>query len=642
MDNGTKAIDPSLYRLLVEQARDYALFLLDPAGRIMTWNEGAERIKGYSAKDIVGRHFSAFYTQPAIDRGWPEYELKVAAAEGRFEDEGWRVRKDGSRFWASVVITALRDDNGKLLAFSKITRDLTDRKLQEEALRESEERFRLLVDGVVDYAIYMLDPHGIVTSWNAGAQRITGYTREEIVGKHFSRFYRQGDVEAGKPWEELASARRRGRNEVEGSSVRKDGSEFWARVVVSALYDATGRLHGYATITQDLTERRHLEALENAAKNVNEFIAVLAHELRNPLAPIRTAVQVMAQAKPGETVQQAMRETIDRQSAQLARILDDMLDISRVARGTLVLERKAVDVADVVRHAVETATPALQAGEHRIDVDLPRTPLVVDGDLHRLSQVVTNLLNNAARYTPPGGRITVTGSAEEGTAVLKVADTGCGIEPEMMERIFDMFVQGRAPLQSARRGLGIGLALARHIAELHHGTLTAYSCGPGKGSEFTLRLPLPPGASRTPHDDDAAQRSAGGSARHGALVAQRVLVVDDNVDAACSLELLLRSLGHETRVAHDGATALQAASDFEPDIVLLDIGMPDLDGYEVARRLRAQRNGRNIRIVAVTGWGQDADRERSREAGFDVHLVKPVGSDELARALDVRGGQTLH
>src|SRR5688572_17361300 len=256
-----------MYALMVAQVRDYALFILDPTGRIMSWNAGAQRIKGYEPEEIIGRHFSVFYTPDAVARRWPEEELRIATREGRFEDEGWRVRKDGSRFWANVVITALRDTDGKLLGFSKITRDLSERKRHEEALRETEERLRLLVEGVVDYAIYMIDPDGIITSWNVGAERIKGYRREEILGKHFSRFYTDEDVNAGKPWEELAAARREGRAEDEGWRVRKDGKRFWARVVVSALHDAEGRLRGFAKVTQDLTDRRHMQDLEKAARN---------------------------------------------------------------------------------------------------------------------------------------------------------------------------------------------------------------------------------------------------------------------------------------------------------------------------------------------------------------------------------------
>jgi PAS domain S-box-containing protein len=632
MSGADHPIDSRIYRLMVEQVRDYALFMLDPAGHVITWSAGAQRLKGYNADEIIGRHFSSFYTPDAVARGWPDEELRLATREGRFEDEGWRVRRDGSRFWANVLITALRDEHGKLIGFSKITRDLTDRKLHEEALRQAEERFRLLIEGVVDYAVYMLDPDGVVTSWNAGAARITGYERDEIIGRHFSVFYADDEVDAGRPWEELARARRDGRAEDEGWRVRKDGKRFWARVVVSALYDAEGHLRGFAKVTQDLSDRRHIQDLEKAARNVNEFIAMLAHELRNPLAPIRSAVEIMGRLPAGDPRHDGLRGTIERQSGQLARIVDDLLDIARLTRGTLSIERTPVDLAEVVRRAAETAAPAVEAGKHRLEVDLPPEALEVDGDLHRLTQLLSNLLNNAARYTPSGGRISVQAAREDGSAIVRVRDTGRGIEPQLLERIFDMFVQGRSAIERIGGGLGVGLALARRIAEAHGGSLSAHSEGEGKGAELTLRLPL---RGKTKRRANAAKAEG-----VGAMVARRILVVDDNVDAAVTLELLLKSLGHETRAAYEGNQALRVAAEFHPDVVLLDIGMPGLDGYEVARRLRALNHEQPMRIVAVTGWGQEADRSRSREAGFDVHLVKPVDPNLLTRVIN--NGATLH
>jgi PAS domain S-box-containing protein len=624
--------NPRLYRIMVEQVRDYALFVLGPDGRILTWNAGAQRIKGYAPEEIIGRHFSVFYTPDAVQRGWPAEELRIATREGRFEDEGWRVRKDGSRFWANVVITALRDEGGKLLGFSKITRDLTERKLHEEALRQTEERLRLLIEGVVDYAVYMLDPEGIITSWNAGAERIKGYRRDEILGKHVSGLYTEEDINAGKPWEALAKARREGRAEGEAWRVRKGGERFWARVVVTALHDAEGHLRGFAKVTQDLTVRRHAQDLEKAAQHLNEFIAMLAHELRNPLAPIRNALELMAKLPPGDPAQQAMRETIERQSGQLARIVDEMIDISRITRGALSIERARVDVAEVVRCAVEVAAPAIEAGKHRLEIDLGREPLVVEGDVHRLTQLLANVLNNAARYTASGGHIAVRAGREQATAVVRVRDTGRGIEAAMLARIFDMFVQGRSALERVGGGLGIGLALARRIAEAHGGSLTAASEGRDRGAEFTLRIALAPHAARAEAPAKPAVKP---------VLAKRILVVDDNVDAATTLQLLLKSLGHETRAVHDGLQALEAAQDFQPDVVLLDIGMPGLDGYEVARRLRALKREQPMRIVAITGWGQEADRGRSREAGFDLHLVKPVDPSVLTSVL-ANNGPTLH
>jgi CheY-like chemotaxis protein len=403
---------------------------------------------------------------------------------------------------------------------------------------------------------------------------------------------------------------------------------------MSALHDSDGHLRGFAKVTQDLSERRHAQDLEKASQNVNEFIATLAHELRNPLAPIRNAVHIMAQVPAGDPAQKAMRETIDRQSAQLSRIVEDMIDIARITRGALAMEHTRLDMADVVRHAVETSTPAIEAGRHTLELDLAAEEMPVSGDVHRLAQVLSNILNNAARYTPAGGSIAVRARVEGDKAVVRVRDTGRGIEPELIHRIFDMFVQGRAPLQRIGGGLGIGLALARRIAELHGGTVEARSEGVDRGSEFTLSMPLVTGAAPArPQEAPEAKRPA---------VARRVMVVDDNVDAASMLDMLLRSLGHETRVAHDGPEALRMAQEFRPEVVLLDIGMPGIDGYEVARRLRTQAKQRALRIVAVTGWGQDADRQRSREAGFDLHLVKPVDTTDLLQALNGRNGATLH
>jgi two-component system CheB/CheR fusion protein len=314
------------------------------------------------------------------------------------------------------------------------------------------------------------------------------------------------------------------------------------------------------------------------------------------------------------------------------RIVDDMLDIARIARGGLDIEHSPVDLVEVARRAVETSGPALDGGKHILDVDLPVTPLLVSGDVHRLTQLVTNLLNNSARYTPEGGRVTIEARAEAGWAVLRVRDTGRGIEPQVIGRIFDMFVQAHAPPQQGAEGLGVGLALARRIAELHGGSLEAHSEGENRGSEFTLRVPL------LERMDAVADRrqSAVPDATAQSGMRQRVLLADDNVDAAKALDLLLRSLGHETCVVHDGLQALEKAVDFRPDIVLLDIGMPGLDGYEVARRLGKLKKERSFRIVAITGLSQEADRQTSREAGFDLHLVKPVDPDKLAGIVGAR------
>lgn len=627
-----KHIDSSLFELMARRTADYAIFLMDKGGHVLSWNEGARRIKGYEEAEIVGKHFSMFFTPEDIARDWPAAELKYALTQGRFEDEGWRLKKDGSRFWANVVITALRDDAGKLLAYSKITRDLTQRRRQEEELRQSEERFRLLVEGVSDYAIYLLTPDGIVSSWNQGARRIKGYESSEIVGQHFSRFYDAESIEAGKPWTELAMAREHGRAEDEGWRLRKNGSRFWARVVVTALHDADGHLRGFAKVTQDLTQRRHAEALEDASKRINDFIAVLAHELRNPLAPIRNAVQLLNLTAPGDRSFDRARQIIERQSGQLSRIVDDLLDVGRITRGKLEIQNATVALADVVSRAVEAAQPGIEEGNHKLEIDIPATPIHVVGDEVRLTQALSNLLNNASRYSERGSRITVTVSAtsgsDSGSAVISVRDTGVGIEPSLLHSIFTMFVQGHDPLHRAGTGLGIGLALARSIVELHQGTLIAKSEGAGKGSEFIIELPLAqPATVHAPMKKQSATTTTASIATHEKR--HRILVVDDNIDAAVVLAELLRKHGHEVHSVQDGSAALVVYEGFRPDIVLLDIGMPGMDGLEVARRLSESKRKPRALLVAVTGWDKPEDRVRSKEAGFDLHLVKPVDEQRL-------------
>jgi PAS domain S-box-containing protein len=344
-----------LFQLLVASIQDYAIFMLDPSGRVATWNAGAERIKGYKADEIIGRHFSMFYPEVDVEAGKCEHVLAVARNEGHYEEEGWRVRKDGSRFWALVVLSAVRDGDGRLVGFSKVTRDLTDRKRAQDeqvARLEAEERYRLLVDSVKDYAIFMLDATGHVATWNAGAERINGFRAEEIIGRHFSQFYPEADVKAGKCEMELAGATRDGRFEDEGWRIRKDGSTFWANVVISAVRDRHGNLVGFSKVTRDLTERKRLEeeraarlAAEQSSRAKDEFLAMLGHELRNPLAPILTAIQLL-KLRGEEAVKE--HEVIERQVNHMMTLVDDLLDVARVTRGKLELRRKKLDLRVVL------------------------------------------------------------------------------------------------------------------------------------------------------------------------------------------------------------------------------------------------------------------------------------------------------
>jgi PAS domain S-box-containing protein len=605
------------YRRLVESVSDYAIFLLDPQGKVMTWNPGAERIKGYSAREIIGQSFLTFYTEEAKARRWPQQELSEAALKGRVEDEGWRVRKNGDLFWANVVITALKDDHGKLRGFCKITRDLSERRKQEETLRQSEERFRLLVDSVKDYAIFMLDVHGRVASWNPGAERIKGYKRSEIIGQHLSVFYTEEGRARKWPEEELRTARESGRFEDEGQRVRKDGSTFWANVVLSPVYGPDGKLHGYAKVTRDLTDQRRVEALEKAQKQTNEFLAMLAHELRNPLAPIRNALHLLSKKPTSDPSELWVREVLQRQTIQMTRLVDDLLDVSRITRSAVVLNKAPIDLGRVVRDAAAASLQWMQERQHVLEVVLPDEKLELSADPVRLNQILQNLLHNAAKFTPNGGKIRLSANRAGERIVATVEDNGVGMTPELRRAAFGLFTQGEQGIARVEGGLGVGLTLVERLVALHGGTIEARSEGPGRGSEFVISLPAGDPATLQPEIQPAEEHTSRGTP-------QRILVVDDNLDAAHALRYLLESDGHVVRVAADGATGIALAKAFKPDVLLLDIGLPKMDGYELAKRVREDSSLRRAKIIGVTGYAQARDRERAAAAGFDHHLTKPV------------------
>jgi PAS domain S-box-containing protein len=887
------------FRLMVDSVQDYALFMLDPEGHVATWNTGAQRIMGYSAEEIIGQHFSRFVPPEDVATGKPARELEVATSTGKYEEEGWRLRKDGSRFWANVVLTAVRDEAGVLRGFAKINRDLTQRKEAEASLRQSEERFRLLVEGTKDYAIFLLDPQGNVSSWNPGAERFKGWKAEEIIGQHFSKFYPQEALDRGWPDHELRVAAQEGRFEDEGWRVRKDGSQFWANVIITALKDDQGNLLGFSKITRDLTQRkqaeedarrlaaeqaarqaaeanaevirsqreqfritlesigdaviatdaqanvtllnsvaqaltgwkaeeaigqplsrvlnlrnqqtgqpaqnpvdrviregivvglanhtilvardgtgrpiedsaapikdergnllgcimvfhdvsekqrqqaalresearkaamlesaldcaitidhqgrvvefnqaaeqtfgyprsqalghdmadliisprlrdayrkglaRHLatgesrmlnrraeargvrsdgsefpvemavtrlpgegqplftaflrditerkrneEALKEADQRKDEFLATLAHELRNPLAPLRNGLQVLRLANEDRQAWDQTREMMDRQLGHMVRLVDDLLDLSRISRGKIELRKERVDLATVVQRAVETCRPLIEASHHRLEVILPIEPIHLDVDPDRIAQVLANLLNNSAKYTPEEGQIRLTVEGGNGAAVFRVEDTGIGIPADELPHIFNMFTQVERSRQHSRGGLGIGLTLVKRLLEMHAGTVEAHSAGPGQGSVFVVRLPLPAPGTLPPQ----APLPTTTLERAGSPI--RLLIVDDNQDSADSLAMLLRMLGHDARAAYDGPEGLKVLEDFLPDVVVLDIGMPGMNGYDIARRIREQERWKGVLLCAMTGWGQEEDRHKSHEAGFDHHVVKPV------------------
>ncbi|HSV47174.1 MAG TPA: PAS domain S-box protein [Ramlibacter sp.] len=608
------------FQLLVEAVVDYGIFLLDPQGHIASWNSGAQKLKGYTREEVLGRHFSLFYPAESVAAGWPQEELRRAVAQGRLEDEGWRVRKDGSHFWANVVITPLYE-GGELTGFAKITRDLTERRQHEEELRSSEERFRLLVSTVRDYSIFMLGPDGTIRSWNAGAQAIKGYAAGEVIGRHFSLFYPPQDRQAGKPEHELAAALADGRVEDEGWRVRKDGSLFWANVVITAVRDAHGDLLGFAKVTRDMTERRKLDDLERSSRRMNEFLAMLGHELRNPLAPIRNAVSIMQLETLTTPALRNCRDIIDRQLTHVTRLVDDLLDVGRLNTGKISLRRELVRLDDVVARSVEAVRPLAQARRHQLSVQMPAVPLYLNCDPTRLAQILQNLLVNAAKYTPDGGHIEVGAQLQDRLVSISVRDNGRGLTPDELERVFGLFMQGESSAVPNESGLGIGLTLARTLAEMHGGTVEGFSLGRGQGSVFTCRLPAA--------DPPAAE--AGEAPRPAA---RRVLVVDDNRDAADTCANVLRLLGYAVDCAYDGRSAAALALEMRPHVVLLDLAMPGMNGYDTLKQLRGHPATQHAFVIALTGYGSEEDKARARAAGFDAHLIKPVELPAMVALLE--------
>ena len=647
------------FRLLVESVANYAIVMLDRTGHVLTWNAGAERIEGYSAEEIIGRHFSSFYPLEALRQGLPARELAAAAQAGSFEDEGWRVRKDGTRFWANVALTALRGPDGELLGFSKIIRDLTQRRHHEESLRQSEERFRLLVEGVIDYAIFMLDVNGYVATWNSGAERIKGYAAERDHRPALLEVLSADARESGWPEHELQVAAEKGRFVDEGWRLRKDGTTFWALVTISALRDSQGKLLGFAKLTRDLTDRRRTEALEQAERQreealesersarmsaqratriKDEFLATLSHELRTPLSAITGWAQILkrsgANAKP-EDIARGI-DSIDRNAQAQVRLIDDMLDLSRIISGKVRLEMGHVSMAEVVEHAVESVELAARAKDIRLEAELDPAEAMLSGDAGRLQQVVWNLLSNAVKFTPNGGEVRVVLQRLTSHLELSVSDNGIGIPAEFLPHVFDRFSQQDSSTTRDFGGLGLGLAISKQLVELHGGSMRATSRGEGQGATFFVDLPLSLAASDDEREGEGepAPGTPGGPSVDAPplppLAGIHVFVVDDEADARELLQRVLEGQSAKVTLLSSAESALEELERVRPQLIISDVGMPGTDGYQFMRTLRA-REGREERIpaLALTAFARPEDRKRSLLAGYQAHLAKPFDMAEL-------------
>ncbi|WP_321809601.1 ATP-binding protein [Burkholderia sp. BCC1985] len=487
--------------------------------------------------------------------------------------------------------------------------------------RFAEFRFETVVGAITDYAVFMLDAHGNVATWNAGAERIKGYRTADIVGHHFSRFYPPDAIAAGRPSFGLREAVAHGRFEDEGWRVRKDGSLFWASVTITAVHDHAGQLAGFIKITRDMTERKRLAELEVSTHRLSVFIAMLAHELRNHLAPLRNSVGVLQSLPDPAPALAQCRDAVHRQVGQLTRLVDDLLDVGRITAGKVQLDHAPVTVRDVVCRGVESIQPKLATREQNIRVDLPADPLVVRGDAARLVQVLHNLLDNASKFSPQGARIDVSASAEGSVVAIRITDHGVGIAPGSLESIFDLFEQESVPGRRASDGFGLGLAICRSFVELHGGRIAAESAGPGHGATFTVRLPLERAMRPTPGD---APAPAPRTTEPPAGAPLRIVIVDDNRDSADTLAVLLQIKGHAPRVAYHADDALALARDIVPHLMLVDLSMPDVDGFTLLRELRAIDALAGTTCVALSGHASPADLARTASEGFDDHLVKPV------------------
>jgi PAS domain S-box-containing protein len=503
-----------------------------------------------------------------------------------------------------------------------------------QRLHEVEDRFRLFMENVREYAVFMLDPEGRVTDWNLGAEHVLGYGNE-ILGQPFGVFFPPDDVRNGVPERELRRAVETGQASDDRWHVRKDGTYFWALGITTAMRDPQGALKGFTKILRDSTERKRFEeqldqrnqALQEADRRKDEFLAVLAHELRNPLAPIFNALSILEDERVPAEAQRNARRVIARQVRSLARLIDDLLDVSRITRNKIQLRKATVRLQTAVENAVQTCRPLAQPRNQQLEVSMPPEAVFVDGDQTRLEQVLVNLLGNAAKYRGDGSTVQVVLASGQGKAQIRVKDNGVGIAPDVLPRVFDLFTQADASLERSQGGLGVGLTLVKRLVELHDGAVEAHSAGLGQGAEFVVSLPLLPAQPASTPVEKQIEPPRESS------TPLRILVVDDNIDAAHSLQLLLELSGHHVSTVHSGLETLEAARAYKPDVILLDIALPGLNGYQVAERLRATPDTQNVVLVATTGYGQDEDRARAAQSGFDHHLVKPIDPDVLAGLL---------
>jgi PAS domain S-box-containing protein len=630
---GSAVEDRERLRVTLSSIGD-AVITTDAEGRISMLNPIAEQLTGWKSAEAIGRPLpEIFHILNEYSRQVVENPVAKVFATGRIvglANHTVLIAKDGMERPIDDSAAPIRDQRGELVGCVLVFRDVTQRRRLEKEAAERLRTARLLAAIVEssDDAIVSKSLDGIIQSWNAGAERIFGHTAEQAIGKHISLII---PIERLAEEDAIIARLKVGQRVDHFETVRahRDGRRIDVSLTISPIKDDEGNVIGASKIARDVTEqKRAAEALKEADRRKDEFLATLAHEMRNPLAPIRNSVAVLKMTSPANAEQQSLHEVIDRQVEHMARLLDDLFDANRISTGKFELRKKRVSLQAILDAALETSRPLIEAAGHELTVSLPSEPVYIDADLVRLAQVFGNLLNNAAKYTDRGGHIWLTAERQGKHIEVSVKDNGMGIAPEMLPRIFDMFSQASPALLRAQGGLGIGLSLVKGLVELHGGAVAATSPGLGKGSQFTVRISI----AETPPTATSNTTTADSMDGH----ARRILIVDDLKDSADSLARLMRLRGQEVTTAYDGEEALKVAEAMRPEVILLDIGMPKMSGYDVCRQLRQRPWAKDVLVIAVTGWGQEEDRRRTEEAGFDHHLIKPVDPAALMKLISKR------
>jgi PAS domain S-box-containing protein len=597
-----------------------AVIVADVAGCVTFLNPVAEQLTGWTMADAKGQRFERIFrivnerTGAAVEH--PVAKVLQTGGIVGLANHTVLITRDGRRVPIDDSGAPVQLANGELIGIIVVFRDVTERKHTEH----TRAWLAAIIDSSDD-AIVSKTLDGIVTSWNPAATRLFGYEPAEIIGKPITTII---PVELHAEEIGILTRLRRGERIDHYETVRmaKGGRRIEVSLTISPIRDEEGLIIGASKIARDITHRKRNERLlREADRQKDEFLATLAHELRNPLAPISAAAELLKHAKSLEPELRAATTILERQTRHMRHLVDDLLDMSRITSGRIRLQPAPIELAHLLQGVIEAHRQSAEAARHTITFTPAGKPVHVSGDRVRLTQIFANVLHNAVKYTPPGGKIEIVLSVENRQAVVSVRDSGVGIPPEMLEYVFEPFAQLDRSFEIADGGVGIGLTLAKRLIELHQGRIEARSAGRGQGTQFLIHLPTTAAA--------PVERAPAPERRSDLSVSRRVLIADDNHDAAVSLSMLLQSLGHETRVVHDGIEALEEAELFHPEVVLLDIGMPRLDGYETARRLARRPWAAATLIVAVTGWGQEADRHRAKEAGFHRHLVKPADLDAL-------------